>query len=279
MIKQSPAVLFVEQHPAEAARIVEQFPLQKSAAFFSALSVSTSVTLLKALTPTTAAANLEKLPKEQATTIAQKLPANLLAVFLPHLNTEYQEFLLAALPRSMESGLRAALQYPGNTVGGMMTTEVFSLYENAVVAQAYHHAYRFKDQSPVWIYLIDRDQQFRGAIHVSALLTASRDTLLNTLSKHDAPTLVPSMTMDQVSRHPVWRQYDILPVVSRSGLLLGTLSREVAKRSLISSAPSATHQFFDLLTGGVTAYAEIAMSLMSGTSELLDKRERHGNNT
>jgi magnesium transporter len=118
---------FVEGHPRDAAKALEELGVDEAAKVMQKLSLRLSSLLFERLTPQRAGAILEKLEPDRTNEMLTAMPLRQVAFIFQYLDMGQREATLAGLPESRARQLRELMQYPEDTAGGMMEPGVVSI--------------------------------------------------------------------------------------------------------------------------------------------------------
>ena len=100
---------------------------------FSALDEEKAADVLEELETITQVHILESLSIEKAADVLDKMPANEVADILDALEDEKADLLLKEMEQETSQEVRELLDYPENSVGSIMSSEVLSFNENKTI--------------------------------------------------------------------------------------------------------------------------------------------------
>ena len=216
---------FIDRHPVTAARTLETLDPTDSAALIGNLPSRLTAPVLEAMLPPYAARCLEQLDLIYARAALQRLGTASGAQILRQLAAAPRAELLAELPRLRRIGLQRLLRYPAETVGAWMDPEPPLLAESATADAAVRQCRRWSGSLDGPFYLVDEAQRLVGLLHPGELLRADSSQPVRTLAGPVPLALSPRDTLT-VARARLRRRSEVrVPVVDRSGRLLGLLDR------------------------------------------------------
>lgn len=204
--------------------------------------------LLNLVTPKLAADVVEELPEEQAAEIVERLDAKTAASILGEMASADQADVIAELheedaskilsemtPAAAEE-VRKLAEYPHDTAGGLMSTEIFTFLETETVgtilrriASEEEDFERYRGQHP---YILDAGGRLVGVVSLRTLITSKRSMPLKDVMAE--PVSVPPQTA-LGDLEDVFDDYPFLgvPVIDEVGRMIGAVSRTaVAEASL-----------------------------------------------
>ena len=134
--------------------------------------------------------------------------------------------VLAKLDEEDRSELNTLLAYPDDSAGGLMQTEVCSVEFSRSVGdaiEAVRESVKHVDDVHA-VYLVDQHGALTGVVGLEALVLATEETPLSTLSEPVERSLTAELDQEEVAR--VFRKYDVavLPVVTNAGVLVGRIT-------------------------------------------------------
>ncbi len=197
-------------HPSDLADIIEEMGKKISTDVFSALDEEKAADVLEELETDAQIHIIESLPVEKVADVLEKMPADEVADILDNLEDEKAESLLNEMESESSKEVRELLEYPENSVGGLMTTEVLSFNEKATVEEVLSE---FRNKKP------EADALY------NLFVTDEREELLATFSLRDVVVSPPDISVNQIMRtDPVFlydyqKIDDIAEIISKYNLL------------------------------------------------------------
>jgi len=177
------------------------------------------INIITGLTDERAADVLEKMNDDDAADLLRELP------------TGDQERLLEFMEPEEAAPVRRLMTYGEYTAGGMMTSEPVVLLPDATVAEALARL-RNPDLSPALaaqVYVVRPPQatptgRYLGVAHFQRLLREPPSSLVSGVLDDGIDPLVPSSTLQEVTRHLATYNLVAVPVVDDNDRLLGAVS-------------------------------------------------------
>jgi magnesium transporter len=140
------------------------------------------------------------------------------------------EELLPLLPADERREILRLRDYPENTAGAMMTTEVAMIPQGLTVRKAIDELSREAEQLETiyYIYIVDHDQRLRGVVTARRLLTAlgKPDKLVNDLMETDLIYVHTSDHSDLVTSKVAKYDLHAIPVVDDHERLVGIITHD-----------------------------------------------------
>jgi magnesium transporter len=224
--------------PEELARGIEEIPKAEAAAFLDTLTVDQAAKVAEALDPETAAKILGEMDTAhvanivtamnapEASLVLQAIDPDDRVDILEHVTGPLHDELLREMAAPQAAETRQLEQYPPDTAGGIMTTQVTALFEYLTVENAITLLRRLHEEleQMFYVYVVDRRQHLVGVLSM-------RDLILARPNKRLREVMIPNVrsvpvTMDQEKVAEVMHKYGYLavPVVDDHGRLLGLIT-------------------------------------------------------
>lgn len=133
--------------------------------------------------------------------------------------------ILALMKAEDSSEVAGILKYAKDTAGGIMTTEFFSLSEDATAQEAIRRLQQATDAEMVfYIYVTDKDDHLVGVLSLRQLLTVPPATPLKNIMTRDVMSVAVDMDQEEVARQVARYNLLAIPVVEKDGTLAGIIT-------------------------------------------------------
>ena len=143
---------------------------------------------------------------------------------------EVVEELLPLLPAHERREILRLREYPEDSAGGMMTTEVAMIDENLTVRQAIDELTRAAErlETIYYIYAVDQDQRLDGVVTARQLLTALKKPEMRVADLMETDLIFVEATADRNEVTNQVAKYDLhaIPVVDDRRRLLGIITHD-----------------------------------------------------
>ena len=221
---------FLKNHPAAAARVLEDFPVESVAKLLAAASPVTAEQIVEHFTPGFAASCLLSLEPSAAGQIFARLLPDLQVMLLRHLDREKRESLLGTLPAALAVSIRRLLPYPDGTAGALMEAPLASVPEELSVRDALKRIKRMRRGTKFYAYAINTNGQLMGVLTLHELINARPATTVNKVMSRRVISLSPTQSIHTVITSPYWKEYHALPVTDENNVLLGVIHQKSMRR-------------------------------------------------
>ncbi len=148
-----------------------------------------------------------------------------IAYILGFLPEERGKEILALMKTEDSTEVADILKYPKDTAGGIMTTEFFSLPEDATAQEAIRRLQQATDAEMVfYIYVTDKEEHLVGVLSLRQLLTVPPATPLKSIMARDVISVTVDMDQEEVARQVASYNLLAIPVVEKDGKLAGIIT-------------------------------------------------------
>ena len=162
---------------------------------------------------------------EYAAELVEELPTDDAADLVGELTVAQREAVLEEVTDRAE--VDELLSYPEDSAGGLMSTDVVAIREDATVAGAIE-AIRDQcdeDESQLYqIYAVDGDGDLRGVVPVARLIVSSPTKLVRDVMEQPIVHVQPRQDQEEVARLMARYNVAAVPVVDGNGKLLGRIT-------------------------------------------------------
>ena len=164
-------------HPADLAELMEELSPDERSSVIATLDETTAAEVIAELDKRLKTQLVETLEPGRAADILEEMPPDDAADLLADLPPERSRELLREMPKREAEEVKGLLQFEGHTAGGMMTTEVVQVGEDATRGEVVDYI-RFHDvplDQLDTVVLINTHAAFVGTVSMVRLLLAEKD--------------------------------------------------------------------------------------------------------
>jgi magnesium transporter len=173
---------------------------------------------------------IETQDRAEVAELLADLPADDRVDLLHDVRPEVVEELLPLLPAHERREILRLREYPEDTAGAMMTTEVAVIDENLTVRQAIDELSRAAErlETIYYIYAVDRDQRLDGVVTARQLLTALKKPDMRVADLMETDLIYVEATDDRSRVTDQVARYDLhaIPVVDDRRRLVGIITHD-----------------------------------------------------
>lgn len=224
------SVAFAENHPADAARVLEHLSHTDAAAFLKLLPVRLGAPVLRHMLPTTAAACLEQFDMDAAAGLMRDLDTQSGTAILRYVDPPLREQLIAQLPTTAALAFRLLLTYPEDTVGAWVNPRALAVTPETPVGEALERL-RQSAESLSYLFVVSTEQRLLGMVALADLLRAGRNTGVAQTMRPVRHHLSARASLAAARDHLGWRELHALPVLERPERFIGVLDYPTLRRA------------------------------------------------
>ena len=218
--------LIRKTHPADLAVVFRYFSDEEQAQVFSMMvEDGQAMEFLVELDDTLIANLLENESPARIATVIQESSANDQSYILGTLEDEQAHSVIELYKTEELEEIEELMGYPEDSAGAMMTTNVFTLYQNTICRDALKS---LQDQSEAemvfYLYITDEDDRLVGVASLRALATTPADTILKDIMVKRVHTVRPETDQEEVAQIVAQYNYLAVPVLDEDDQLLGIVT-------------------------------------------------------
>lgn len=221
---------FLRDHPAAAARVLEDFPSESVALLLADANPVTAEHIIKHFTPGFAASCLVDLDTAAAGKLFARFLPDFQIMLLRQLERDKRESLLNTLQPDLAASIRRLLPYPDGTAGALMEAPLSSVPEELSVRNALKRIKRIRNGMKFYTYVINAKGQLTGVLTLHELINAPQSSSVSQVMHHHVTSLSSTQSMRTVFNSPYWQEFHALPVTDENNVLLGVIRQKSVRR-------------------------------------------------
>ncbi len=212
--------------PPDGAALLQDLPVELSADISEYLDPRTAADVLVEMDPQLAATVIADMEPLEASLVLSEMNPDDRVDILEHVPDHVHEALLGQMTADEAEEIRRLEQYPPDTAGGIMTTEVTALPEDLTIEQAIRELRRLSEEleQMFYVYVIDKRRHLVGVLSMRDLILAPPDTPLWKVMRSDVSSVPATMDQEEVANLFSKYNYLAMPVVDERGRLLGIIT-------------------------------------------------------
>jgi magnesium transporter len=223
-------------HPSDLADIIEDLGKKSSMKVFSSLDEEKAADVLEELETHAQIHIVENMPVDKAADLLEKMPADEVADILDELEDEKAESLLKEMEAESSQEVRELLEYPENSAGSLMTTDILAFSPEKTVDYVIKEL-RIKQPEAVELYnmfVTDVSDELIGTFNLRDLVVAQPETQVSKIMKSEPVFLVDNQKVDAIAE--IISRYNLLaiPVVDENYILQGMVVIDDVVEDLIN---------------------------------------------
>jgi magnesium transporter len=245
---------FLQEHPKDAARTLEQFEPAQLASFMEQVPTRTAATVIKYLVPSVAADCLKNMEIGRSSKIVMQLGVERAALLLRRMKTGFQVEFIRAMTPVFANMTRLVLRYPAGTVGHVMNPYILTVHEDMTIEEVIKVIRNSEELSHNDIFITGDKQELAGIVNIRQLLTSDNKQSMKKIMRPPGRSIPARSALDSLREHSDWNLEENIPVVDHLGEFIGVLNRKTIHESLFGKASSEQE---DDMSGTAIALAEL----------------------
>ena len=217
--------ILADLHPADIADLIENVDEEGGRYLFRLLSPGVASEVVPELTETTRQLLLGTISPEGITRIVRELESDDAADLVAELPKDVADKVLETIEAEEAATVETLLRYPDDTAGGIMATEVLTVFSTDTVKRAIRKAREFAKQGVQLdvLYVVGQDRGLLGVLPVSDLILQGPG---RRMAKVMRPAISVRANVDQEEVANVMEKYDLVsvPVVNERNQVIGRIS-------------------------------------------------------
>ena len=214
---------FLLNYPRDAARKIETMPAEQAAVLLRDQPAYVLLPVWSNLSPGVVDNLLLSLPDDNVAQLLTALPAGQCASLLSRLAPERQEHFLELLDKSIAAELRELLEYPQDTAGSLMETDIVAFNANMTVADALTQLKNQKKEELRYLFLLNDDLYLQGQVSLQRLALADGAQTLQSLSKPLVAVVNALEPKSEIVEILEKYKIDVLPVIDANEHFIGVI--------------------------------------------------------
>ncbi len=224
---------------------LDQLSPSETARAISRLDPDQQVQLFGLLAPDAAAEVIEDISEEQAADLIEELPPENAAAILEELDSDHVVDLLGEMPDGSATAIiermkpedaeeaRQFLEYPAETAGGVMVSEVLSFSASMTIREVLDDLQRnretYADYHVQYLYVVDQRQRLCGVLRMHDLLFPEHQLRLAEVMLKNPHHVLVTAGLEELA--DFFADFDLFgaPVVDAEGRLLGVVLPEAVE--------------------------------------------------
>jgi magnesium transporter len=221
------AKMLGRMHPADIAKVIAHLPSPKDkrTVFELVRGEAERGKVLSEMDQDSIEQLLSEIPPAEVAVLLKDLGTDDVADILGVLPQEQANEILALMKAEDSTEIADLLKYPQGTAGSIMTTEFFSLPEDATAQEAIRRLQHATDAEMVfYIYVTDKEEHLVGVLSLRQLLTVPPLTPLKQIMTTDVISVTVDVDQEEVARQVARYNLLAIPVVEKDGRLVGIIT-------------------------------------------------------
>lgn len=237
----------IEEIPtAQAAAILANLPAEQAADVCECLDPNTAGDILSQMDAQLAATVISDMEPPEASVVLSAMNPDDRVDILGHITSPLHDQLVGEMTAKDAADVLHLEQYPTDTAGGIMTTEVTALSEHLTVEQAIAELRRLNEEleQMFYVYVVDARRHLVGVLSMRNLIFARPETMLSRIMRPNVFSVPATMDQEQVARIMRETGWLAIPVVDDRHRLVGLITVDDAVEVMEEEATEDVQKMF-----------------------------------
>ncbi len=229
-------VIFLDQlSPTETARAISRLDAEQQTRLFGLLTPEDAADLIEDISETQAADLIEELSPQEAAAILEELDSDHVVDLLGEMDDENVTAIIDQMKPEDAEEARQFLEYPADTAGGMMISEVLSYPATLTIRELLDDLQQnrdtYADYHVQYLYVTDEQQCLYGVLRMHDLLFPLRSKKLSEVMIKNPFHVPVAANLEELGNF--FAEHDLFgaPVVDAAGRLLGVVLPEAVEEA------------------------------------------------
>ena len=213
-------------HPSEVAHSIESLPPKERKLLWSLIDTQDEGEIITELHDEIQQELISEISAEELITILGDLELDEIVDILQVLPDRKAENILSAMSMRDRKRIREALEYPEDSAGGLMNTDIISVRpkHNLEVVMRYLRAQRELPKNTDQIFVVSRENKFLGSLPISTILVSDPNLNVRELMETETQPLLVDLNDKDVSRLFEQNDWVSAPVIDKESNLIGRIT-------------------------------------------------------
>lgn len=215
--------------PAQVARFLDRLEIDERRTVLRPLPADAATEILAEMDDESAAEVFGAMREARAVALLEELDPDDAADVVAQLDDDDRTRLLEKLEPETAAAVRQLLDYPEDSAGGMMTTELATVNSGATVQEVIDSIRSLGDELEGYsfVYVVDVQRRLLGVVSLRHLIMARPEQRIDeVMVTRLLGVLRPEMDQEQVAHEMAETNLPALPVVDADGRLLGRITHD-----------------------------------------------------
>ena len=213
-------------HPSEVAHSIESLPPKERKFLWSLIDTQDEGEIIAELHDEIQQELISEISAEELITILGDLELDEIVDILQVLPDRKTENILSAMSMRDRKRIREALEYPEDSAGGLMNTDIISVRpkHNLEVVMRYLRAQKELPKNTDQIFVVSRENKFLGSLPISTIIVSDPNLNVRELMETETQPLLVDLNDKDVSRLFEQNDWVSAPVIDKESNLIGRIT-------------------------------------------------------
>ncbi len=217
----------IEEIPApDGAEVLRRLPGQLAAKVAEYLDPETAARILSEMDPVNGAIVIAGMEVPEGSMVLEAMDPDDRVDLLGHIPKERHDALVNEMAVLQAAEVRSLEQYPSDSAGGIMTTDVTALDEDLTVEQAIVELRRLSEvlEQMFYVYVVDKRKHLLGVLSMRDLILARPGRRLSEIMIGKIASVPATMDQEEVAHLFDKYHYLAMPVIDEKNHLIGLIT-------------------------------------------------------
>ncbi len=213
-------------HPSEVAHCIESLPPKERKFLWSLIDTKDEGEIIAQLHDEIQQELISEISPKELITIISDLELDEIVDILQILPNQKTENILSAMSQRDRKRIQDALEYPEDSAGGLMNTDIISVRpkHNLEVVMRYLRAQRELPKNTDQIFVVSRDNKYLGSLPISLILVSDTSLNVRELMETETQPIDAKLNDKDVARLFEQNDWVSAPVIDDESRLIGRIT-------------------------------------------------------
>jgi len=213
-------------HPSEVAHSIESLPPKERRFLWSMIETENEGEIIAELHYEIQQELMSEISTKELITIISDLELDEIVDILQILPNQKTTNILSGMSQRDRQRIQEALEYPEDSAGGMMNTDIISVRpkHNLEVVMRYLRSQRELPKNTDQIFVVSRENQYLGSLPISSIIVSDPSLNVRELMDTEVQPLAVNLNNKDVSRLFEQNDWVSAPVVNEESKLIGRVT-------------------------------------------------------
>jgi Mg/Co/Ni transporter MgtE len=268
---------YIEQHPDQAMTMFDHLNINDAVEYLVELEVDKLLNVASFISIPIAKQLLAHSKKDVITALIRKIPTRLLVRWVWFVGSHDRAGILELLKPEQRKVVQSLLAASKNVAGAVADISIPPVTIGTDIRTCLQNIFSTESYGSNYIYIVNHDGKLLGVSSLRKLFLAmdNKDMNIESIMNGKVSTVFFQTCIHDLIKDPMWKSYDVLPVVDSSGGYLGAIShrqvRALDSFGALSKKEVISSDIGELYNAGMFSLLEGVCSMIES-----DKREVEG---
>jgi magnesium transporter len=220
--------LIRDKHPADIADILELLPEQQRTLLFQKLDLPDAGEVLDKINAEATIDLVDAVPDNSIADMLETLPVDDAAGILSEIQLDRAESILSLIEPDEAQAISKQLEYPEQSAGRLMTTNVVTIREDWSVQKTLDFLRNLDDkfETLAYLYVVDAAKHLVGVLSLRSLVTEMPDVIVRRIMDSDVVSVDVLTDQEEAARLVAHYDFFAIPVIDAEKHLLGIITHD-----------------------------------------------------